>query len=200
MKTTMHAYASRCPFCLYTMEAATGITDDEAPEDGAATMCIACGEFAVFERAAPGGLRKPTDEEYGEFAAHPLMRKMRALWVEGTKQGLNRHQPGEKPKRVPFPAELEANMKTGSMFGNARLPELFEQFHLGLYGPDVPKDDRVKSELWRWYMLGAGTVVHEMNHMAKRGPTGATQRIRELRKDVEEFATILGSMLRSGER
>lgn len=56
-------YPSRCPFCRAVHEAATCVTGKAAPEDGDATLCIRCGNVAIFDEAEPFGLRMPTRRE-----------------------------------------------------------------------------------------------------------------------------------------
>ena len=71
-----------CPFCDKLCDMAEGVFDRAAvPADGDFSMCIGCGEWAVFSASAPGGFRKPTDDEYVDIVADPEMARMRRAWV-----------------------------------------------------------------------------------------------------------------------
>jgi len=71
-----------CPFCQKWCTDAESFDDPTArPVDGDYSICIGCGEWGVFEGSAAGGLRKPTDAEYGEIVATPEMTRMRHAWV-----------------------------------------------------------------------------------------------------------------------
>ena len=77
-------HGTTCPFCGYVADYATlaELSDlQDAPEDGDISMCLDCGEFAIFEEAAPGGLRKPTDKEYGQFGTDQNIKDMRRAWT-----------------------------------------------------------------------------------------------------------------------
>jgi hypothetical protein len=77
---------SQCPFCAARHDLATGISGNSAPHDGDLTLCIVCGEWAMFESAAPGGMRKPTDAEYEKINDMPITRAARRAWLETNKR------------------------------------------------------------------------------------------------------------------
>ena len=72
---------TRCPFCDAQHELVTALTGEAGPADGDATMCFACGEWALFDRHWKGGLRKPTHDEYAEFVADPVFVLARQAWL-----------------------------------------------------------------------------------------------------------------------
>jgi hypothetical protein len=72
---------TRCPFCGSICDGASSLTGGTKPPDkGSVTLCIDCGEWAVFDDV-PGGLRKPTDAEYDRIAVNEVCRKARFAWV-----------------------------------------------------------------------------------------------------------------------
>lgn len=78
---------TQCPFCgaqhdLASTVSVKGGSAPERPSDGDLTLCIVCGEWALFEKKAPGGMRKPTDAEYEKIAASPMVRAARAAWLK----------------------------------------------------------------------------------------------------------------------
>lgn len=72
---------AQCPFCGRMNELATPTGDATVPHDGAVSLCIKCGEWAVFQGTDTLTLRKPTDDEYTDFAKDKHMIKARAIWV-----------------------------------------------------------------------------------------------------------------------
>jgi len=85
--------ATKCPFCGANHDRATGVSDANAPNDGDITLCVNCGEWAFFEGATAGGLRKPTDAEYELIAGEPLLRKTREVWAGMVEQVKRRSKP-----------------------------------------------------------------------------------------------------------
>ena len=81
-----------CPACWYPVDAATGITSDEAPEDGSVSICLACGAISVYCNGA-SALRPPTVEERGELMGDPDIQKA-VLGVLNAKD----HSPDGWPK------------------------------------------------------------------------------------------------------
>ena len=78
---------SRCPWCGYEVDAATETFDDKHhhPKAGDVTICIECGEWAVFKKPLLM-LRKPTDKEFAYIAADFGCRKLRWAWMEMQKE------------------------------------------------------------------------------------------------------------------
>jgi len=76
---------SRCVWCGYAVDSATNITGGTKPKKGDMTLCLKCGEWNVFAGPLPV-LRKPTDKEFMDIAAHPGCRKLRWAWLELQKQ------------------------------------------------------------------------------------------------------------------
>lgn len=83
----IHARDVRCPHCQAELQASSNaeLGEDGAPVDGDATICIKCGEWAIFEDEA-SSLRKPDDDELQEIAMDKHLRKMRAAWVAMDKE------------------------------------------------------------------------------------------------------------------
>lgn len=74
---------ARCPFCNHHVPCATtppGMKRTK-PKDGDTALCIACGEWAVYDSRLKTVLRKPTFVEYSEFVMNPIMQDMRTAWV-----------------------------------------------------------------------------------------------------------------------
>lgn len=63
-----HPVTGQCPYCGHITTHATPARDDErGPVEGDATMCIRCGEFAIFAFSAAGNMRKPTRDEKSDL-------------------------------------------------------------------------------------------------------------------------------------
>jgi hypothetical protein len=79
-------FKSVCPFCGVEHELASSVVgpDEEPalPGDGHVTLCVRCGEWAMYASDAPGGLRKPNDEEYSLLADDPRVRAIRGAWAD----------------------------------------------------------------------------------------------------------------------
>ena len=79
-------FISHCPWCGKHFDAATCVGEDAAknplPENGDLSLCIACGEWAVFERKAKGGQRKPNKEEYNYIIENNDTRLLRETWFD----------------------------------------------------------------------------------------------------------------------
>lgn len=84
---TTFAAGTICPWCGARHALATGVSDENPPNDGDITLCVSCGEWAFFEAAAVGGLRKPTYAEYEPIAESPMLRAARGAWAETVGKG-----------------------------------------------------------------------------------------------------------------
>lgn len=51
MLTIYRHVESRCLRCGYRMDASSGINQDDAPEEGDVTVCLACGDLYAFDAA-----------------------------------------------------------------------------------------------------------------------------------------------------
>ena len=69
-----------CLACGYVFDAASGIgeTPPTRPTAGSISLCIRCGDLAVFLDGPPW-LRPPTDEERRRCDADPDMARIRGL-------------------------------------------------------------------------------------------------------------------------
>jgi hypothetical protein len=70
-----------CPFCAAQCDAASEVMDtDDAPTDGDISLCLYCGQFSMFKRDAPGGLRVPTRREAREITRDADLQRLHAAW------------------------------------------------------------------------------------------------------------------------
>lgn len=82
-------FPTLCPWCGYRHSHQARFNDPGEPQTGDLTLCISCGEFAIFA-PVPGGLRKPTDDEFLEFGTDREVQRVRQAWVamnEARKRG-----------------------------------------------------------------------------------------------------------------
>ncbi|MGO8241284.1 hypothetical protein ELH77_19165 [Rhizobium ruizarguesonis] len=86
MKEGVTEFKTTCPFCGTAHELASSVVEPgeepALPGDGHVTLCVRCGEWAIYASDAPGGLRKPNDEEYSMLADDPRVRAIRKAWAE----------------------------------------------------------------------------------------------------------------------
>ena len=70
---TMRLKGVQCPTCEYQYDAVTGIEPGSSPEDGDISVCVRCGEVAVFVVAGDSlSLREvDIDELKAVYAEHP---------------------------------------------------------------------------------------------------------------------------------
>ena len=74
---------TKCPWCGYRHEVASAVGGDgpRKPDAGSISICIACGEVAVFELDFLGlRLREPTDEERASIEEDDTVRQVREAW------------------------------------------------------------------------------------------------------------------------
>lgn len=68
-----------CPHCGAKLNRTAGVAKAGKPQpklqEGAVTMCFACGEWSVFD--ANLDMRKPTEDELAEIALNPVAQKLR---------------------------------------------------------------------------------------------------------------------------
>ncbi|MDX0299593.1 hypothetical protein GOC49_13025 [Sinorhizobium meliloti] len=82
-----------CPFCGARHELAQCVGKSKTPNDGDLSLCMQCGEWCIFEKKAPGHIRRPTDVEYEQIAESPLAKAARTAWVRIDQK---RRQKGKK--------------------------------------------------------------------------------------------------------
>jgi len=70
---------NHCPHCDHATDRVTAVDAGRGPEGGDLSICVACGEWAVF--ADDLMLRKPTDDEFIEIGQDATCRRARAAWV-----------------------------------------------------------------------------------------------------------------------
>lgn len=78
-------YKSRtiCPYCTRRHELVTEALGGKIkPQDGDVTICFTCGGFCMFDSAVGGGLRKPTDNEYGEILENAMFMDAKRVWLK----------------------------------------------------------------------------------------------------------------------
>jgi hypothetical protein len=56
---------SVCPICFTALDAASGVGGDLVPSEGDVTVCLECGNIAVF--TVDLRLRVPTEEEFSQL-------------------------------------------------------------------------------------------------------------------------------------
>lgn len=73
----------KCPWCGHVMDSATDTTPDKRrrPRVDDQTICIECGEWAIFTKPMPS-LRKPTEDEFIEIGQSKECAHMRWAWVQ----------------------------------------------------------------------------------------------------------------------
>jgi hypothetical protein len=76
--TAMDPYA--CLRCGYLFDHASGVGSDpaERPSAGSVSLCIHCGDVAMFLDAPPW-LRPATDEERREIEGNPELHRVRRI-------------------------------------------------------------------------------------------------------------------------
>ena len=76
-----------CPYCGHQTDLTTPVSDSwSIPSEGDVSMCIHCGEFAVFTERAEE-LRLPTPSEASEMLLHPDAARAREAWRWLMRQG-----------------------------------------------------------------------------------------------------------------
>lgn len=103
-----------CPFCKTALDAATYVATtndgsevvDHAPGIGDVTLCLSCGEFAIFD-GEPLQLRVPKPDEYMEIGTDPELRRVRETWARTmADRQAARDKPQEPAKKVSVLDEL----------------------------------------------------------------------------------------------
>lgn len=71
----------RCPWCGEVNELATGVAGADVPDEGAVSMCLACGHWSIYELDFIGlRQRKPTEQEWLDMESDPTVRAMTYAW------------------------------------------------------------------------------------------------------------------------
>ena len=75
-------HKTTCPNCGYRQDSVTLIDGDDGavPKEGDISFCVGCGMFAIFEVAAPGGMRQMTKLEWVELNIEVDVPKIIAVW------------------------------------------------------------------------------------------------------------------------
>jgi hypothetical protein len=89
MTRTSHAFGESitCLSCGYVFDSASGLEDAQGkkPHDGDVSVCIRCGELAIFTADVEGevatGLRYPTTEEMDELMSNEAIVRARAAVI-----------------------------------------------------------------------------------------------------------------------
>ncbi|MDY7815394.1 hypothetical protein U0F71_06655 [Burkholderia pseudomallei] len=72
-----------CPHCGAHNDRHSAVTErgepPTAPSDGAVSICISCGELAIFDMHERC-LRLPTIDEANDLESHPVLMLCRAAW------------------------------------------------------------------------------------------------------------------------
>jgi len=77
-----------CPFCGEEHEAVTAARENASsiPDDGDVSICFKCGKVSLFDRAADGGVRRPTKKEQRDLNRSENLREILLAW-KMTKRG-----------------------------------------------------------------------------------------------------------------
>lgn len=81
---------TRCWNCGFENDRVTSANPREAltePRNGDITMCIECGEFAIFDSSFPDGVRKPNPAENFEMKRSKELAFVKAAWEFATRHG-----------------------------------------------------------------------------------------------------------------
>lgn len=72
---------NECPHCARLNEESVAVEGEHiTPSDGDMSMCAHCGQWAIFDQAHHGGLRKPTEAEQRTLDADPIVVRANAMW------------------------------------------------------------------------------------------------------------------------
>lgn len=76
-----------CPWCLREHDLVGELTRDgtPVPYEGALSLCIKCGKFAVFKEDLT--LRRPTREEQREYDTDPHLAQVQLAWMQAQGYG-----------------------------------------------------------------------------------------------------------------
>jgi hypothetical protein len=79
-----------CPFCGKDNPLADSITGKHAtPTPGDVSLCIGCGEWAVFTE---DGVRKPNSDEYDNIVSDTVCQRARSAWLLTMKKEAQKKQ------------------------------------------------------------------------------------------------------------
>jgi hypothetical protein len=165
-----------CPFCGKHFEGSTRINgEEEPPKNGDITLCIGCGEWAIFDGLAFGGLRRPSHAEYERIVSDPLTAKAREAWTR---------MKTEKAKPRP-PVEERYRLLTDP---DRTLDEQFEMACEFLFMSPPP--DRVREPLKRMFLTGAMVFGHRLVHIARvnQDPLHAAKELDRLIDEIGDSA------------
>ncbi|KVT60620.1 hypothetical protein WK55_09755 [Burkholderia ubonensis] len=68
-----------CPFCAKINDRHMGLTCHVEPEDGDVSICVGCGQLAVFD-LVNAHMRVPTDDESHVFARDADIQQYLEVW------------------------------------------------------------------------------------------------------------------------
>lgn len=191
---------SVCPFCQYGFDLASSVKGGQkAPSDGDLTICIRCGEFAVFDKKEPGGLRKPTDAEYVTIGHDTFCQRMRAAWVKSKPKIEAAMAAKETPFYETLPIHQERNAKSKSPMGDMTIEQGFEALLASRYLDKQPPPD-IRELLREWYFLGACKIMDRMHHVATMGEDEANTLMNSMQAECNEFAKSMLAKMKKGGR
>ncbi|MCA1404639.1 hypothetical protein I6F26_10445 [Ensifer sp. IC3342] len=176
MHTTALTAGAICPFCGQRYDAASALDGDAIPGNGDLTLCMNCGEWAMFDSGVPGGLRKPTDSEYEVIVANPITGKARKIWQQMKEE---RRAKAKAPK-------LSIDQKYDALTN----PDLTldKQFDLACeFAFTNPPPDQARPLLKRMFLLGALVLTNRMMTSARQpDPRRAAREVARLLAEIEE--------------
>lgn len=183
--TNKFALETTCPHCGKRNEVTSSLSEfSKEPEpprpakDGDFGFCIGCGEWHVFEAAAPNGVRVPNVDEYMTIGTNPTMRKVRSAYVAATKAVK------EKPK----PAETAPGAK-GRGLAKGHFRREFEQIAL-MGGRPCPPE--MRAAIQAVYAVAVLDVFQQVDRAKSLGMIEGVAFLTALKRDAEEFAQTAG--------
>lgn len=156
-----------CPYCRKPSDRATAVGHSHGPTNGAAMLCIHCGEWAIFDASAPGGMRYPTIEEHIDIGFSENARRIRDAWQQ---MDAERRKP-PTPTPEPDKPELGALAREWADIRESMLPE----------GED---DDDIK-QLESLFYMGAISCYQIFNRARQ---SQSLKPIKEAKKEMDDFA------------
>lgn len=104
MTTPVYQLKQTCPFCGKENDLATNVGGAREPKNGDISFCIGCGEFAIFDIAMTGSMRKPNAKEYESIVANKQTASLRGAWLEAKRK---REEPAKEEPPPVLPDHLE---------------------------------------------------------------------------------------------
>lgn len=174
-----------CPHCGKRNEVTASLAeydkkagDPRPAKDGDFGFCIGCGEWHVFEKAAPNGVRVPNVEEYMTIGTNPTCRKVRQAFVSAQ----------EAAKNPPKPKEPEPGER-GRKLAGGHFRREFERIAI-MGGKPAPPE--MRAAIQAVYAVATLDVFDQIDKARSLGPIEGTHYLAALKRDAQEFANEAG--------